>query len=118
MKIFLFLLMTCTFCAAQTPPSPKQSYTAALFSRGSRWDTTKAASAQPYFAAHGRNLKRLRENGKIALGARYSGFGLVVFKTGDQDEVRTYFAEDSLVNNDYLRMELHPFLPFYPGSIE
>ncbi|NUN70870.1 MAG: hypothetical protein HUU02_14300 [Bacteroidetes bacterium] len=103
---------------AQTPQGRKQQYIAAIFTRGAGWDTTKPPSAQPHFAEHGKNLQRLRASGVVALGARYGDYGMVVFRNGSIDSVRALFNTDTLVLKDILRMELHPFNPFYPGTIE
>jgi hypothetical protein len=121
MPFLLFIAIVLIFAQsaeAQAPSGRKQQYTAAIFSRGSGWDTTKSPSAQPHFSEHGKNLQRLRAAGAVALGARYGDYGMVVFKSGNIDSVRSLFSTDSLVLKDILHMELHPFLPFYPGTIE
>lgn len=112
------LLILAQAANAQAPAAKKQLYTAAIFTRGAGWDTTKPPSAQPHFAEHGKNLQRLRASGAVALGARYGDYGMVVFKSGNIDSVRALFSTDTLVLKDILHMELHPFLPFYPGTIE
>jgi hypothetical protein len=118
MRSIVALILLTAGAAAQERQMTPQLYIAAQFSRGSQWDTVKAPIAQPHFADHGRNLQRLQREGKIALGARFGEFGLVVFKTGNEQEVRAMFAEDSLVVKDILTMKLMPFNPFYKGCIE
>lgn len=120
MKFSIFFIILLTVASAQEPGKPKvkKQYIAAHFSRGVYWDTTKAPGAQPHFGDHGRNLKRLKDAGTIAFGARYGEFGMVVFKTDSEAEVRSMFATDSLVLKDILRMNLTPFHPFYYGCIE
>ncbi len=114
----VILLILAHTAGAQSPSVRKQQYTAAVFTRGAGWDTTKTPAAQPHFAEHGKNLQRLRASGAVALGARYGDYGMVVFKSGNIDSVRALFSTDSLVLKDILHMELYPFLPFYPGTIE
>lgn len=116
--ISFIMLMSAVLAQEPAKTKVKQQYYAALFSRGAQWDTSKSPGAQPHFADHGKNLKRLKESGSIAFGARYGEFGMVVFKTGIEQEVRSMFAADSLVLKDILRMELKPFYPFYYGCIE
>lgn len=120
MKAAMFFILLPVFLFAQDvqKKAPPLRYTAALFSRGDSWDSTKTPNEQPYFSQHGKNLKRLKEEGKIAIGARFGEFGMVVFKSDNAEEVRSFFSNDSLVLMKYLKMELHPFNPFYKGCIE
>ncbi len=117
--VLLFVLATTVIRAQdmQKKEPPKQYY-AALFSRGEHWDTTKRPNDQPHFAEHGKNLQRLKTEGRIALGGRFGELGLVIFMSDSETEVRSFFSSDSLVLKDILKMELTKFNPFYKGCIE
>ena len=118
---FVILFVVATTLARtqdlQKKEPPKQYYTA-VFSRGEQWDTTKQPNEQPHFPEHGKNLHRLRTEGKIALGGRFGELGLVVFKSDSEAEVRSFFSSDSLVLKNILNMELNTFTPLYKGCIE
>ena len=60
---------------------------------GAGWDATKHPNEQAYFREHSANLKRLRDEGRLVLGARYSDKGLVVVRAasdpgGSRDDGR------------------------------
>lgn len=120
MNFFFIIVIAASISLAQEPTKkqPAQQYYSALFTRGEHWDNSKQPHEQPHFADHGKNLKRLKDEGKIAIGSRFGEFGLVVFKSDNENEVRTFFANDSLVLKNILKMEIHKFNPFYKGCIE
>lgn len=103
--------------ALQDAPKGKQ-YFIALFSRGPQWDEGKLAHEQPGFKEHSENLRRLRAEKKIAIGARYGDMGMVIIEANDESDARSFFAPDSMVHKKTFTLELHPFRPFYKGSIE
>ena len=116
--IFIIVFAASLGFAQQTTKQTTQQYYSALFSRGENWDSSKQPNEQPYFAEHGKNLKRLKDEGKIAIGSRFGDFGLVVIRSNSEQEVRSLFAGDSLVIKNILKMEIHKFNPFYKGCIE
>lgn len=103
--------------ASQKTPQAKQ-YFIALFSRGPQWDQGKPANEQPGFKEHSENLRRLRAEKKIAIGARYGEVGMIIVEAGNEPDARSFFAPDSMVHKKTFTLELHPFRPFYKGSIE
>lgn len=125
MKRRIFVL---TFCALlwfsvgringyqDKPPAP--SYFIAIFSAGSSWDKAKEAHQQTGFKEHSENLKRLRTEKKIALGARYSDKGMVVIHASTEADARAMFASDLMVQSKVFTLELYPFKPFYKGCLE
>lgn len=90
----------------------------AIFSLGPAWQTDKPAHEQSYFKEHSENLKRLRSEQKILLGARYSDKGMIILSAADEQEARGWLAHDPMVANNVFSLELYPFQPFYYGSIE
>jgi hypothetical protein len=100
--------------AAAPRPAP---HFAVLFRTGPSWDSARPPQEQAFFKEHSANLKRLRETGVIALGARYADVGLIVVTAADEAEARGYFAQDASVKGGTFAMEVHPFSPFYGGCV-
>lgn len=90
----------------------------AIFSLGPAWQNDKPAHEQSYFKEHSENLKRLRSEQKILLGARYSDKGMIILSAADEQEARGWLAHDPMIAHNLFSLELHPFHPFYYGSIE
>lgn len=111
------LLIVLSFILSQEPQT-RQQYFAAIFSTGSAWDTTKTFPSQRHAKLHSQNLKRLRDEGRLAIGGRYGEYGFILVKARDLSEAKSFFAGDSSVIENIFRLEIHPFNPFYKGSIE
>lgn len=90
----------------------------AIFSLGPNWQTGKPAHAQAHFKAHSENLKKWRSEKKIALGARYSDKGMIIFSAADEKEARSMLEHDPMVMNKVFTLELYPFSPFYKGCLQ
>ena len=97
---------------------PAPQYFIAIFSLGPSWDKSKAANLQTGFKEHSENLKRLRTDKKISLGARYSDKGMVVVEANSDEDARAMFASDVMVQSKVFTLEVYPFKPFYKGCIE
>lgn len=93
-------------------------YFALIYTTGENWDTSIAHTDQPYFAEHSAFLAKLRKEGKIEIGARYSDKGLIILKVKDEDEAKALLAQDLSVTHKTFKAELFPFSPFYTGCIE
>lgn len=78
----------------------------------------KPANEQPGFKEHSENLRRLRAEKKIAIGARYGEVGMIIVGAGKETDARSFFAPDSMAHKKTFTLEFHPFRPFYKGSIE
>ena len=63
------------------------------------------------------DLKRLRDEGRIVVGARYSDKGLLVFRAASADEVREWMAGDPSMQAGTFTNTVHPFNVFYPGEL-
>jgi uncharacterized protein YciI len=87
------------------------------FRTGSGWDHTKPAHEQAYFRDHSANLKRLRDQGQLVLGARYSDRGFIVMTGESAAAVREQIELDPAVRNQIFAFELHEFGVFYPGCV-
>jgi len=90
----------------------------AIFSLGPVWKTDKPAHEQAYFNEHSENLKKLRAEKKIMLGARYSDKGMIILSAADEKEARAMLENDPMVVNKVFNLELYPFSPFYKGCIQ
>ena len=63
------------------------------------------------------NLNRLRKEGRILLGGRYSDRGFLVVSGSSVDEVRGLFDADPAVVHQTFLFEAWEFRPFYPGCV-
>ena len=85
---------------------------------GAAWDSTKPPGEQAYFREHSANLKRLRDEGRLVLGARYSDKGLVVVRAASDQEAHAMMAEDPSIRAKVFAYELHTFNVFYGGTVQ
>lgn len=90
----------------------------AIFSLGPSWQTDKPAHEQAYFKEHSANLKKLRTEKKILVGARYSDKGMIIIAAANEQEARALVEPDPMVANKVFNLELHQFNPFYKGCID
>lgn len=102
---------------AEESPQKKNLFIA-IFSLGPSWQKDKPAHEQAHFAEHSNNLQQLRAEKKILLGARYADKGMIILSAADEPEARAWLEHDPMVVNRVFTLELHPFHPFYYGSIE
>ena len=84
---------------------------------GPRWDPSKAPQEQAFFREHSANLRRLRDNGSVVLGARYADKGLVVVAAASAEDARRMMDADPSVAAGTFVFEVHPFNVFYPGAV-
>ena len=115
---------------AQTPsvtsspsqsPSPSAASTklfAIEIKTGTSWDAAKPAHEQAFFREHSANLKKLRDQGSLVLGARYSDKGLVVLEATSADEAHAMMKQDPSVQARIFAYELHDFNVFYGGTVQ
>lgn len=113
--LMIFLLMASYNLFGQ---ESDYQYFALTYTVGTNWDTTLTASQQPYFKDHSAHLKKLMENGKIAIGARYGDKGLIILKVKDESEARGLVEEDVSVQNKTFEASILPFNVFYFGCLE
>ena len=85
---------------------------------GPSWDNAKSPNEQAFFKEHSANLKRLRDEGHIVMGARYSDKGLVIFSASSTEEVRDMMEEDPAMKAGTFVYEVHAFNVFYPGLVQ
>jgi len=85
---------------------------------GPGWDDSKAPNEQAFFKEHSANLKRLRGEGHIIMGARYSDKGLLIFSALSMDDVRAMMDQDPSMTAGTFVYAVHAFNVFYPGLVQ
>lgn len=108
---------------ATTQPAPApEAAPGKLFlvqlSLGPAWVAGKPPTEQPSFGEHGRNMKRLRDAGRIEVGARYADKGMLVLRYATENDARTEIAADPGVQAGIFTFELFELQPFYDGCIK
>lgn len=115
--------------AAQTAPAPAgpapsaAAATPALrwfaveLRTGPGWDATRPAQEQPGFREHSAHLRSLRQQGHIAMGARYGEVGLLVVKAVSAEAARALFEPDPMVQQQRFAVAVHEMGVFYPGWV-
>ena len=98
--------------------TPAAKYFIVIFSLGPQWDHKKPANEQTGMSEHSANLQKLRKDGTIAIGARYSDKGMIIIKADSIDSARGLFSSDPMVKADVFTMEVHEWKPFYKGIVE
>jgi uncharacterized protein YciI len=109
---------------AQTPPAPPAVTTAPaglLFAvevrTGPAWDAAKPPQEQAFFSEHSAHLRRLREQGRLVMGARYADKGLLVLRAASENEARALLQDDPSLAAGVFSFELHEFRVFYGGGV-
>jgi ketosteroid isomerase-like protein/uncharacterized protein YciI len=102
--------------AADEPPPLK--HFAVTFTTGPAWDKAKPPNEQKHFAEHSKNLQRLRQEGKVPLGARYADKGLVIVTAPSLEAVKAEFANDPAVTDGVFVHDIAEFSVFFPGTVE
>lgn len=103
--------------AAQVAEPVKNLY-AVEIRTGTAWDSAKPAHEQAHFRDHSANLKRLRDQGALVLGARYSDKGLVVLQAASEPEAHAMMQADASIQHRVFSYELHEFKVFYAGAVQ
>ena len=88
------------------------------FKTGPRWVASKQFHEQEHFREHSANLRKLREQGNLVLGARYGDKGLIVLAAESESAARAMIEQDPSVQNGIFSYELHPFSVFYGGNVQ
>ena len=102
---------------AAAPPAAQSTLYAVEFKTGPGWDAAKPPGEQTHFREHSANLKRLRDQGSLVLGARYSDKGFIVLQAATADEAHAMIKQDPSVQARVFAYELHPFNVFYGGTV-
>ena len=101
---------------AASAPAPKQLF-AVEIRTGPQWNTALPPNQQPLMREHSAHLRKLRDEGRIRIGARYGEVGLVVLEAANIEEARSWMEADPSMRGGTFRFEIHPFGVFYGGSV-
>jgi len=107
-----------TALAAAEPSPPADRLFIVHFSTGPAWTAGKPPQEQPRFGEHGANLARLRKEGRIALGARFSDKGMIVVRFPTEEAARREIAADPGVAAGTFVFDVSPLQTFYDGCLE
>lgn len=114
--VMLLLMTSNAVFGSDSTPAMKQFLV--HFSLGPAWLPSKAPNEQTAFAEHGRNLKRLRDEGRITVGARYADKGMIVLLADNEAAARKEMDADPGVLSGIFLYELHELKVFYEGELK
>jgi uncharacterized protein YciI len=107
--------------AAAPEPAAAAANASLLFAveikTGPAWDAAKPPQDQAHFREHSANLRRLREQGALLMGARYADKGLVVLRAASESEAHALLKDDPSFQAGVFKYELHEFRVFYSGTL-
>lgn len=103
--------------AAPAASAPAPLLFAVEFKTGPNWDAAKPPQEQAEFRAHSANLKKLRDQGSLVLGARYADKGLVVLSAASEAEAHAMVQQDPSVKAGTFAYQLNEFRVFYGGAV-
>jgi uncharacterized protein YciI len=98
-------------------PAPAALF-AVVFRTGPAWDAAKPPAAQPGFKDHSANIMRLKSEGRLLIGGRFSDMGLLVVRAATREEAQSLLDRDPTVASGVFRAEVHPWSTFAPGCLE
>lgn len=87
------------------------------FRTGAHWNTSLPPGQQAFMREHSANLKKLRDDGRIRVGARYGEVGLMVLEAASIDEARAWIEADPAVKAGTFRFEIQPLAVIYGGTL-
>lgn len=97
--------------------APADSLWALTLTTGPGWDSTKGPGAQRYFGDHSRNLGRLRQEGKLLMGGRFGGAGLLLLRAQSESEARGMFAPDSTIVTGVFAAKFEAWRTIFTGAV-
>ena len=102
--------------AASAPAAAKNLF-AVEIRTGPQWNAALAPGQQPLMREHSANLRKLRDEGRIRIGARYGEVGLVVLEAATIEEARAWMEADPAMRAGTFRFGIHPLGVFYGGTV-
>lgn len=84
---------------------------------GPQWHSALPPGEQPLMREHSANLRKLREEGRIRVGARYGEVGLIVLEAPTIDEARGWMDADPAMRAGVFRYEIHPLGVIFSGAL-
>jgi uncharacterized protein YciI len=102
---------------AASVPAPALRLFAVEIRTGPQWVSALPPGQQPLMREHSANLRKLREEGRIRVGARYGEVGLIVIEAATIDEARAWMDADPAMRAGVFRYEIHPLGVIFPGTL-
>lgn len=118
MRVWLSLALALFVATASAQATPAPLLWAVEITTGPGWDAAKPPGEQAHFREHSAHLKRLRDEGRIVLGARYADKGLLVLQAATADEAHALLREDPSIRAGTFAYALHEFRVFYGGAVQ
>lgn len=106
---------------AQAPaiaPAATGPLYAVEFKVGPRWVAGKPPPEQDQFREHSANLRKLREQGSLVIGARYGDKGFILLAAESEAAARALIDADPAVQHGTFVYELNEFSVFYGGAVQ
>ena len=117
-KYFNFILLcfvSFTFCSGQV--KDKTKLFAMIYTPGEKWNHDIAFDQQPFFSEHSKHIQKLRKEGSIVIGGRYSDKGFMLLRAADSSKAAAVVRKDPSVTNNIFTVELFEFNAFYSGCV-
>ena len=118
-RYFSFLLiwvLPIIVCLGQTEGETKVF--AMIYTPGENWNYEITFDQQPFFIAHSKHIQKLRKEGSIVIGGRYSDKGFMLLRAKDSIKAVTIVEKDPSVTNGIFDVELFEFSTFYSGCLQ
>lgn len=100
------------------PPGPPKALFLVEYTTGPAWISDKPFPEQAHAADHSANLRRLRGEGTLVLGARHGDKGMVILRSGSEAAARAQVERDAAVASGVFVYTIEELRPFYGGCIE
>jgi uncharacterized protein YciI len=100
------------------PPGPPQAHFLVEYTTGPAWISDKPFPEQAHAADHSANLRRLRGEGTLVLGARHGDKGMVILRSGSEAAARAEVESDAAVASGVFVYTIEELRTFYGGCIE
>lgn len=88
------------------------------FTTGPAWQADKPFHEQAHAVDHSANLRRLREQGILVLGARHGAKGMIVLRTSSEEAAHSEIDQDPAVSAGVFSYTIEEFKPFFGGCVE
>lgn len=111
--------------AAQAPtqaptqaPADSLRHFAIEFRSGPAWVADKPPPEQAGFREHSANLRRLRDAGRLLIGARIAERGFLVLSADSEAAARAEFDADPTLASGVFVVSIQPMQVFWGGSLQ
>ncbi|HUP48637.1 MAG TPA: hypothetical protein VNA04_07590 [Thermoanaerobaculia bacterium] len=110
------LLAAAPAVAAETTTTEPSLYIV-HFSTGPAWKADTPFPRQQHAQEHSRNLRRLRDEETLLLGARYADKGMIILRSPSEAQARAEIESDPAVQAGVFTYELARLSPFFEGCV-